>query len=214
MEVSGMLSADSGPASKNLPVKDVAAARGWKDVTTLINCYQQPDEETLRSVVEYERPRIQTQVRTAGSKQMSSTERYMQSGTGQVFHLTTDPKTGNSSVEAFAGGPKTASSDGALESREEALEWLKQQDCSPFTEEEKEVTHTQTHTLPQIGEARHDLNRCRASLPLLGSNQDSPDPESVPLGQRFRSSCPETVTYRASVPASLPQNARFCPEKL
>jgi hypothetical protein len=50
---------------KNLPVKDVAAARGWKDVTTLINCYQQPDEETMRSVVEYERPRIQTQVRTA-----------------------------------------------------------------------------------------------------------------------------------------------------
>ena len=51
-------------------------------------------------------------------------------------------------------------------------------------------------------------------LSLLGSNQDSPDPESVPLGQRFRSSCSDTVTYRASVPASLPQNARLCPEKL
>ena len=38
--------------------------------------------------------------------------------------------------------------------------------------------------------------------------------QSVPLGQRFRSTCPETVTYRASVPAFLPQNARFCPEKL
>jgi hypothetical protein len=33
-------------------------------------------------------------------------------------------------------------------------------------------------------------------------------------GQRFRPSCPEAVTYRASVPASLSQNARFCPEKL
>src|SRR6185369_12259568 len=27
-------------------------------------------------------------------------------------------------------------------------------------------------------EARQRLSRCRASLPLLGSNQDSPDPES------------------------------------
>ena len=55
---------------KDLPIKDVAAAGGWKDVTTLINCYQQPDEETLRSVVEYERPRIQSQVRLP--KQASS----------------------------------------------------------------------------------------------------------------------------------------------
>jgi hypothetical protein len=34
----------------------VAAAGGWKDVTTLINCYQQPDEDTLRSVVDFTRP--------------------------------------------------------------------------------------------------------------------------------------------------------------
>ena len=40
---------------KNLPVEDVAAAGGWKDITTLINCYQQPDENTLRSVVEFQR---------------------------------------------------------------------------------------------------------------------------------------------------------------
>jgi hypothetical protein len=40
---------------KGLPVKDVAAAGGWKDITTLINCYQQPDEETLRAVVEFRR---------------------------------------------------------------------------------------------------------------------------------------------------------------
>jgi hypothetical protein len=37
-------------------VKDVAAAGGWKDITTLIECYQQPDEETLRSVMEYRKP--------------------------------------------------------------------------------------------------------------------------------------------------------------
>jgi hypothetical protein len=38
---------------KTLPVKDVAAAGGWKYITTLINCYQQPDEDTLRAVVEF-----------------------------------------------------------------------------------------------------------------------------------------------------------------
>lgn len=41
---------------KGLPVKDVAAAGGWKDITTLIDCYQQPDEDTLRQVVEFRRP--------------------------------------------------------------------------------------------------------------------------------------------------------------
>ena len=30
---------------KTMPVKDVAAAGGWKDITTLIDCYGQPDEE-------------------------------------------------------------------------------------------------------------------------------------------------------------------------
>jgi hypothetical protein len=44
--------------SKRQPDEDlahVAAAEGWKDITTLIDCYQQPDEETLRSVVEFVR---------------------------------------------------------------------------------------------------------------------------------------------------------------
>lgn len=41
---------------KGLPVKDVAAAGGWKDVTTLITCYQQPDQDTLRAVVDFTRP--------------------------------------------------------------------------------------------------------------------------------------------------------------
>jgi len=41
---------------KDLPLKDVAAAGGWRDTTTLLR-YQQPDEETLRDVVEFERPR-------------------------------------------------------------------------------------------------------------------------------------------------------------
>jgi len=43
------------------------------------------------------------------------------------------------------------------------------------------------------------------ALPLLGSNQDSLDPESVPRGQRSRPSCPETVTYRASCPLPCPK---------
>ena len=33
-------------ARKAFPVKDVAAAGGWKDVNTLIDCYQQPDDDT------------------------------------------------------------------------------------------------------------------------------------------------------------------------
>lgn len=41
---------------KHLPLRDVAAAGGWKDLTTLLTCYQQPDEETMRQVVDYEKP--------------------------------------------------------------------------------------------------------------------------------------------------------------
>jgi hypothetical protein len=61
-------------------------------------------------------------------------------------------------------------------------------------------------------EAQQRLSVVGLQLPLLGSNQDSPDPESVPPGQRFRSTCPVASTFRASVPASTPKNARFCPE--
>lgn len=39
---------------KDLPLKDVAAAGGWRDTGTLLR-YQQPDESTLRAVVEFER---------------------------------------------------------------------------------------------------------------------------------------------------------------
>jgi hypothetical protein len=35
---------------KHLPVKDVAAAGGWKDVNTLLEIYQQPDEESILAV--------------------------------------------------------------------------------------------------------------------------------------------------------------------
>lgn len=38
-------------ARKDLPVTDVAAAGGWKDVATLIRCYQQPDDATLLRVM-------------------------------------------------------------------------------------------------------------------------------------------------------------------
>jgi len=41
---------------KDLPLKDVAAAGGWRDTSTLLR-YQQPDEDTLRAVVEFERRR-------------------------------------------------------------------------------------------------------------------------------------------------------------
>jgi len=36
---------------KQHALKDVAAAGGWKDVETLLTCYQQPDEETLLAVM-------------------------------------------------------------------------------------------------------------------------------------------------------------------
>lgn len=38
-------------ARKNLPVADVAAAGGWSDLTTLLRCYQQVDDDTLLSVM-------------------------------------------------------------------------------------------------------------------------------------------------------------------
>jgi len=33
-----------------------AAVGGWKDIMTLLECYQQQEEETLRSDVEYPKP--------------------------------------------------------------------------------------------------------------------------------------------------------------
>lgn len=51
-------------------------------------------------------------------------------------------------------------------------------------------------------------------LPRLGSNHDSPDLESAPLGQRSRSSWPGIGHFPSIAVTSLPQNARFCPEKL
>jgi integrase len=38
-------------ARKNLPVADVAAAGGWSDLSTLLNCYQQVDDDTLLAVM-------------------------------------------------------------------------------------------------------------------------------------------------------------------
>ena len=35
---------------KGMPITDVAAAGGWKDVSTLVECYQQPDDSTLLAV--------------------------------------------------------------------------------------------------------------------------------------------------------------------
>ena len=123
---------------------------------------------------------------------------------------------------------RTSCSRGEVTSSLLVLEGYRKFAIQPIESGRVNVTHVEdihgagvTHTLPQIGEARHDRSRCRASLPLLGSSrtppevkQDSPDPESVPLGQRFRSSCPETVTYRASVPASPPQKSLEKPCRL
>jgi integrase len=38
-------------ARKHLPIADVAAAGGWSDLTTLLRCYQQADEDTLFAVM-------------------------------------------------------------------------------------------------------------------------------------------------------------------
>jgi hypothetical protein len=38
--------------ARRLPLKDVASAGGWKDVTTLLTCYQHSDEATLLKVME------------------------------------------------------------------------------------------------------------------------------------------------------------------
>ena len=37
---------------KHYPVTDVAAAGGWRDINTLLTCYQHPDSDTMRAVVE------------------------------------------------------------------------------------------------------------------------------------------------------------------
>ena len=42
---------------KGMPLSDVAAAGGWTDVHTLVTCYQQPDPDTLREVVDGPRRR-------------------------------------------------------------------------------------------------------------------------------------------------------------
>ena len=41
---------------KFYPLKDVAEAGGWKDVGTLLTCYQMADEETIRAVLDNPKP--------------------------------------------------------------------------------------------------------------------------------------------------------------
>ena len=53
---------------KDMPLRDVAAAGGWKDPTTLLKCYQQPDEETIQRVV-LEAPKL----RSRPARQVSAT---------------------------------------------------------------------------------------------------------------------------------------------
>lgn len=40
----------------HFPLKAVADAGGWKDVATLVRCYQQTDEATLLAVIANDRP--------------------------------------------------------------------------------------------------------------------------------------------------------------
>jgi integrase len=56
---------------KHLPPNDVAAAGGWLDIGTLQQCYQQPDDETMRSVVEYQRPQVPAPNTTRPSRPVS-----------------------------------------------------------------------------------------------------------------------------------------------
>ena len=64
---------------------------------------------------------------------------------------------------------------------------------SPTPDQAVSNSHSHSHT-PQIGEARHDLCRCRASLPLLGSSR-RPSPKRN--GSRFRGShCPSWARTR------------------
>jgi hypothetical protein len=36
---------------RHLPIKDVAAAGGWKDIATLLRCYQQPTNDAMLAVM-------------------------------------------------------------------------------------------------------------------------------------------------------------------
>ena len=59
---------------KHLPPKDVAAAEGWLDTGTLQQCYQQPDDDTLRAVVAFERPHAPAYRAAGSSRQLSGSE--------------------------------------------------------------------------------------------------------------------------------------------
>ena len=50
---------------KDLPLKDVAAAGGWKDVGTLLTCYQQADWQTMLAVMS--EPRKVTEASVTGT---------------------------------------------------------------------------------------------------------------------------------------------------
>ena len=41
---------------KDLPLKDLAYMGGWKDFKTLVECYQQPDEDRMREALAQRRP--------------------------------------------------------------------------------------------------------------------------------------------------------------
>lgn len=70
---------------KDLPLKDVAAVGGWRDTSTLLR-YQQPDDRTMRAVVDFERPPERVpppEQAVSNSRSYSLTRRKKEKGDGR-----------------------------------------------------------------------------------------------------------------------------------
>ena len=61
---------------KHYPVTDVAAAGGWRDINTLLTCYQHPDSATMRAVVELKPfgKNVHTNVHTSAISETGATQ--------------------------------------------------------------------------------------------------------------------------------------------
>ena len=55
--------------------------------------------------------------------------KYMQRGSGQVFYLSHDAKSGDWMIEMFVGGPDGIQPIGSWPSQAEAVEKLREMDC-------------------------------------------------------------------------------------
>ena len=121
---------------KNLPVKDVAAAGGWKDTTTLIECYQQRMSRLYERWWSISDRRLRPKsgcpkqvTRGVGKPESivvlrAARQKYLQRGTDQVFYLTGNSTSGNWIVEGPADDPEPFRLLGTWKSRIEALRQL------------------------------------------------------------------------------------------